>query len=302
MIDDIEHIQSAGGLQWLMLLLYRVTHQDRLEEITGKCLQLLWKIADELSQRVNPYHLILRSHFGLYGTPLEPELFDIEPPPPGKSSSTSVTYASVVTGADNNGTNSSSYGFGNDFHNVYSFNKENLDPKDVLITSPESKIKLRNVTPSRVFRGLLETEPLHFTCISSSDGTRLERADVGINMTGNVINFVPVSQLATNTGGNSQSATNIGTKKIDNEQYYDEFIQSTSKLVKFGSSNNSIGGGGSGGGILGNSGGGSVSNSSGASGNSSAAAAAACVDNVYQMIIHADNLKNEDFAKLSKFR
>lgn len=34
-------------------------------------------------------------------------------------------------------------------------------------------------------RGLLETEPLHFTCSSASDGTRIERADASSSYSGN---------------------------------------------------------------------------------------------------------------------
>lgn len=36
--------------------------------------------------------------FGLYGTPFEPELFDVEPPVSVKSTSMPLTYASVVQG------------------------------------------------------------------------------------------------------------------------------------------------------------------------------------------------------------
>lgn len=36
--------------------------------------------------------------FGLYSTPFEPELFDIEPPVPAKFSSVPITYATVVSG------------------------------------------------------------------------------------------------------------------------------------------------------------------------------------------------------------
>lgn len=278
-LDEIDRIESAGGLQWLMLLLYRVTNQERCQVITAKCLQLLSRIADELSQRTNPYHLILRSHFGLYGTPLEPELFDIEPPPPGKSSSTSVTYASVVTGNDTTGGGNNANGNGTEFYNVYSFNKENLDPKDVLTTTPESKIKLRHITPSRLFRGLLETEPLHFNCLTASDGTRLERADAGC---GNVINFVPLTVTS------SLPNNPIGTKKVDIDQFFEESLfMPASKYLKFGGSSNNVS-------VV------SGTNSSQSSTNNNNASTNP-LDSVYQMTIYTDNLKNEDFAKLSKY-
>lgn len=58
-------------------------------------------------------------------------------------------------------------------------------------------------------RGLLETEPLHFTCIAASDGTRIERAD----FTGNGLqnNLVTISTFHAST------PTSGGTKKEDVE-------------------------------------------------------------------------------------
>jgi hypothetical protein len=42
--------------------------------------------------------LMFIHRFGLYSTPFEPELFDIEPPVPAKFSSVPITYATVVSG------------------------------------------------------------------------------------------------------------------------------------------------------------------------------------------------------------
>lgn len=97
-LDSINEVHSAGGLQWLSVLLYKVAQPEYVPILISRCVTLLTNIANELQRRTNPYHLLLRSRYGLYGTPLEPELFDVEPPPPTKSSSTTVTYASVVTG------------------------------------------------------------------------------------------------------------------------------------------------------------------------------------------------------------
>ena len=44
------------------------------------------------------------NRFGLYNTPFEPELFEIEPPVPAKFSSVPITYATVVSGETGNGT------------------------------------------------------------------------------------------------------------------------------------------------------------------------------------------------------
>lgn len=250
-IESIDHIQSAGCLKWLIILVYKVTQQDQTKILTNRCIGLLTKIADELSRRVNPYHLILRSRYGLYGIPLEPELFDIEPPAPIKGSST-VTYASVVAG-ENTSHNM-------DFHKNFAFNKEHLDPKEILMsTSNDSKIKLKNITPSKLFRGLLETEHLHFTCVSASDGTRVEKADINLSNLPNGIVPLTVAHVQ-----------NSGTKKVDVEHYISD-ISDNVYIV-----NNKV-----------------YSNGQGSSNSTNS-----LVENVYQMILHTDN--NEDFTKLSK--
>jgi hypothetical protein len=48
--------------------------------------------------------LVSVCRFGLYNTPFEPELFDIEPPIPAKFSSVPITYATVVSGETGGGT------------------------------------------------------------------------------------------------------------------------------------------------------------------------------------------------------
>lgn len=182
--------------------MYKVAEQSHSVILASKCIDLLTKIAGELIKRTNPYHLLLRSRFGLYGTPLEPELFDIDAPPTAKASSSSITYASVVAGETVTQT---------ECPPAY-ISRENLDPKDILTTSGDLKIKLKNLSPSKVFRGLLETEPLHFTCISASDGTRLERADAGSNGMANHI--CPITVYS-----------NSGTKKVDFEHLFGDITE-----------------------------------------------------------------------------
>lgn len=181
LLNAITEVRSPGGLQWIFALLLRVTSKNA-HYVATKCVSLLNKMSEELEKRTNPYHLLLRSRYGLYGTPLELELFDIEPPPYAKSSSTYVTYASAVSG-DNTSHSS-------DFFETYSFNKESINPKDVLSGGSETKLKWRNLAPPKIYRGLIETEPLHFTCVNTSEDTRLERADASNHI---VINEMPFS-------------------------------------------------------------------------------------------------------------
>lgn len=244
-------------------MLYKVAQTDSISQLTTKCINLLTRIACELHKRTNPYHLLLRSRYGLYGTPLEPELFDIEPPPPGKPSSTQVTYASVVAGeATPQHT---------DFHASYSFYRENLDPKDVLSTSNnDMKVRLKNITPAKMVRGLLETEPLHYTCSSASDGTRIERADASNGSF--VSNMMPFTSNLNQGGGAGGESS--GTKKEDVDHHL--FMTEFKDVVMNNNSKNEKGGSGGVNGIQGK--------------------------NMIELVFDTDNVKHDvDFSKLSKF-
>ena len=256
LLDEIENVQSAGGLQWLMMLLFKITKPEQLNIVSSKCIELLTKISDELSKKTNPYHLLLRSRYGLYGTPLEPELFDIEPPTFFKPTSMIPTYASIVAGETQPTTT--------DFQSNQAFNKEYLDPKDVMANNIDVKIKLKNMTPSKLFKGLIESEPLHFICTSASDGTRLEKADVNtkVVMNGTTIPFSVTHTLIPTSG----------TKKVELEHLFNELheMPDINKEEK------------------------GLSNGQGSSNSSNS------IDAVYHMYISSDQLKKEIIDKCRK--
>lgn len=263
LLDSIDHVCSAASLQWFVTLLLKVTNPDETANVSHKCINLLERISDELYKRTNPYHLLLRSRFGLFGTPLESELFDVEPPPPLKASSTTLTYASVVS---NDGATVPQQA---DFHLNYAFNKETLDPKEVLsITKGDGKIRLKNIAPSKLVRGLLETEPLHFTCTAASEGTRVERADAA--PAPYVNNLIPITVTAPHT-------ISSGTKKVDMEQIVNDIVNDT---AAYQNSLSKV-----------------AVNAQGNFNNSYAA----LVDAGYTVVFQTDNVKNEDFSKLSKW-
>ncbi|KAJ8947753.1 hypothetical protein NQ314_008553, partial [Rhamnusium bicolor] len=189
-LDSLNKVKSASGLQWIFALLLKVSTKDKEKLISSKCISLLSKISNELVKRTNPYHLLLRGRYGLYGTPLEPELFDIEP------------HHNVTPNAEC-------------FSN-YSFNKESISPKDVLSTT-ETKLKYKNVASLKIIRGLIETEPLHFTCVSASEGTRVERADA-TNNTSAVNNVLPFT--ISTSGGQGPS-----NKKEDLQQLLHNYVE-----------------------------------------------------------------------------
>ena len=105
--------------------------------------------------------------FGLYGCPLEPDLFDIDPPMHVKSNSSGmVSYAGVVSGGSG-----SAGGEEVDFQDLFSMTSSGGGEK----LSGSNKMD----QISRHICGLLEVEPLHYTCHATSDGTRIERLDTG---------------------------------------------------------------------------------------------------------------------------
>ncbi|XP_017776572.1 PREDICTED: baculoviral IAP repeat-containing protein 6 isoform X2 [Nicrophorus vespilloides] len=195
LVPKIYEVKSAGAIHCISILIYKVAKNNELvRQLTARCVNLLTEVADQLNKRINPYHLILRSRYGLYGTPLEPELFDVDAPSPMKASNSTVTYASVVAGENVPPCS--------DFHTNFAFNKDILDAREVLLNVNETKsLKLKNITTSKLFRGLLETEHLHFVCIAASDGTRMERAEMGSN------NIIPNVVPFTVTNVNSASKT-----------------------------------------------------------------------------------------------
>ncbi|XP_050306481.1 baculoviral IAP repeat-containing protein 6 isoform X2 [Anthonomus grandis grandis] len=177
-LDELKSVKSAAGLHWILALLLQVTRKENEPEVISKCATLLNEVSEDLRSRSNPYHLLLRSRYGLYGLPTEPELFDIEPPPFIKGSS-APPYTFAVSNA--NATNDGGA-------NTITIEQPAAQGKETgaaaasaagapFARDPNDKLKYKNIAFPKLVKGLIETEPLHFTCVSTSDGTRLELAD-----------------------------------------------------------------------------------------------------------------------------
>lgn len=191
---------SAGAVHWFFTLLNHIKCLDSAA-VALCCTQLLEAVARQYHAlgASNVHHAILRARYGLYGCPLDTELFDFDPPPmrtvPATTNvSTGSSYASIVassmgpasmvgstagtvpgigvTGISNAPTSSASssqpapeeVAF-KDLMNLCSADSSGY-------TKPPSDTHL-----GRYLNGLLEVEPLHFTCHATSDGTRMERMD-----------------------------------------------------------------------------------------------------------------------------
>ncbi|EFN66625.1 Baculoviral IAP repeat-containing protein 6 [Camponotus floridanus] len=183
LLPSIVEVHWAGSLRWLQLLITRFLPLDRNHSIAQKCISLVQQIATEISNRVNPYHLLLATRFGLYNTPFETELFDLEPPMLPKFSSMPVTYASVVASEQTGPSVASSSAV----HSSKIYSQDSIDLRDLLTlpAHPASEFivssKLKALCANHNMKGLLEVEPLHFTCHAASDGTKMEKIDPGMS-------------------------------------------------------------------------------------------------------------------------
>ncbi|XP_033629629.1 baculoviral IAP repeat-containing protein 6-like isoform X3 [Asterias rubens] len=164
---------SSGSMHWFFLMLGMVKQQD--PKRTGKaCTSLLMASAQQLADRTLPEHSLLRSRFGLYGTPLDPILFDMEPPvvsPAPKSSSSASSTSNAVPPTFPNPPGIPASGFSYDIPDMQGSSQGGSKLSSDPASSP--------LSGTHFMRGLLEVEPLHFMCCSTSDGTHVERVGSG---------------------------------------------------------------------------------------------------------------------------
>ena len=110
------------------------------------------------------------------GHPFEPDLFDMELPESAKQIIPGVqsmpTYASIVSGTTSVSSGTS----------LAAQQQEELDFYDLFNYNQEKSVRTQTEHVRNHVIGMLEVEPLHFTCHSASDGTKMERLDtVGIS-------------------------------------------------------------------------------------------------------------------------
>lgn len=59
LLPSIVSVQWAGSLRWLALLITRLLPLDRNHAVAQQCVSIVQQISVEMSNRVNPYHLLL---------------------------------------------------------------------------------------------------------------------------------------------------------------------------------------------------------------------------------------------------
>ncbi|XP_050827968.1 baculoviral IAP repeat-containing protein 6 isoform X5 [Serinus canaria] len=152
LLDNMPLLPAAatgGSVYWYFVLLNYVKDED-LAGCSTACASLLTAVSRQLQDRLTPMEALLQTRYGLYSSPFDPVLFDLE-----------------ICGSSCKNVYNSSIGVQSD----------EIDLSDVL--SGNGKISSCAAAEGSFtsLTGLLEVEPLHFTCVSTSDGTRIERDD-----------------------------------------------------------------------------------------------------------------------------
>lgn len=68
LLPSVVSVQWAGSLRWLALLITRLLPLDRNHSVAQQCVALVQQIAAEMSNRVNPYHLLLATRYTKFRT------------------------------------------------------------------------------------------------------------------------------------------------------------------------------------------------------------------------------------------
>uniref|UniRef100_A0AAQ5Y9L2 Dual E2 ubiquitin-conjugating enzyme/E3 ubiquitin-protein ligase BIRC6 n=1 Tax=Amphiprion ocellaris TaxID=80972 RepID=A0AAQ5Y9L2_AMPOC len=152
LLDNMPYLPAAatgGSVFWYFVLLNYVKEED-LAGCSTACASLLTAISRQLQDRLTPLEALLQTRYGLYSSPFDPVLFDLE-----------------VSGSSCK----------NAFNSSIGVQSDEIDLSDILSGNGKVSSCAAAEGSFTALTGLLEVEPLHFTCISTSDGTRVERDD-----------------------------------------------------------------------------------------------------------------------------
>ncbi|XP_069464004.1 baculoviral IAP repeat-containing protein 6 isoform X2 [Ambystoma mexicanum] len=185
LLENMTFLPSAatgGSVYWYFVLLNYVKDED-LAGCSTACALLLTAVSRKLQDRLTPMEALLQTRYGLYSSPFDPVLFDLEM---SGGSCKNVYNTSVGVQSDE------------------------IDLSDVLSGNGKVSPCAAAEGSFTSLTGLLEVEPLHFTCVSTSDGTRIERDDAmstfGVTpVVGNLIT-VPVGEASTALSSAAQVA------------------------------------------------------------------------------------------------
>ncbi|KAJ8250600.1 hypothetical protein COCON_G00225220 [Conger conger] len=155
LLDNMPYLPAAatgGSVFWYFVLLNYVKDED-LAGCSTSCASLLTAVSRQLQDRLTPLEALLQTRYGLYSSPFDPVLFDLE-----------------VSGSSCK----------NAFNSSIGVQSDEIDLSDILSGNGKVSSCAAAEGSFTALTGLLEVEPLHFTCVSTSDGTRVERDDASM--------------------------------------------------------------------------------------------------------------------------
>lgn len=177
--SNLSKTKYSSAVRWFTLLVSSTATFDTHSALSEVCLKLLIDVSKELEGRFDSHYALLGTRYGLYGTPLEPELFDFEFSNSMKIYSTSPSLVNLLR--SNTGISQAGVVNGSGVA------VKNLTLDGVEFRSFPHLIKGKAV--SNQIRGMLEVEPLHFTCSAASEATRIESMDNFASSSGSNINM-----------------------------------------------------------------------------------------------------------------
>ncbi|XP_069036040.1 baculoviral IAP repeat-containing protein 6 isoform X3 [Lepisosteus oculatus] len=181
LLDNMPYLPAAatgGSVFWYFVLLNYVKDED-LAGCSTACASLLTAVSRQLQDRLTPLEALLQTRYGLYSSPFDPVLFDLE-----------------VSGSSCK----------NAFNSSIGVQSDEIDLSDVLSGTGKVSSCAAAEGSFTALTGLLEVEPLHFTCVSTSDGTRVERDDASM-FTVSTFGVTPtVGGLSAGTVGEASTA------------------------------------------------------------------------------------------------
>ncbi|KAG9344610.1 hypothetical protein JZ751_011282 [Albula glossodonta] len=181
LLDNMPYLPAAatgGSVFWYFVLLNYVKDED-LAGCSTSCASLLTAVSRQLQDRLTPLEALLQTRYGLYSSPFDPVLFDLE-----------------VSGSSCK----------NAFNSSIGVQSDEIDISDILSGNGKVSSCAAAEGSFTALTGLLEVEPLHFTCVSTSDGTRVERDDASM-FTVSTFGVTPaVGGLSAGTVGEASTA------------------------------------------------------------------------------------------------
>ena len=157
------------------------------------------------------------------GNPFDCDMFDMELPQavrqfiPGSQSGSLFCPVSSSSGSNSGGTSTTSQTAQTD---------EDYDFYDLFSNPPEKSSRSLMECARNHILGMLEVEPLHFTCHSTSDGTKMERLDNTVTVGGTTV--INPGGLGTGLGSSSISGTiNFGETMPTTSSPYSHFQMPT---------------------------------------------------------------------------